>query len=102
MDERHVRAVNFLPGDFGAAQNLFDQPDTGGFMAPFQSDVISNSFNPESVQLSPGYHSDLTGPLLCRMPPALPVGTVGRGSPTLPSKVYDCRSSVVLVQDLIQ
>merc|ERR1719419_1614734 len=26
----------------------------------------------------------------------------GRRSPTLPSKVYDCKSSVVLVQDLIQ
>ena len=29
-------------------------------------------------------------------------GQQGRKSPTLPSKVYDCSSSVVLVQDLIQ
>lgn len=103
MEERQVRSVNYIPDgpqsqDNQLAYSYPYQPET----AYIASAGANPGYSTETPQFPPNYLHEGATSLMYGMSQANPVSSAGRRSPTLPSKVYDCKSSVVLVQDLIQ
>ena len=105
IEERHVRSVSYIPDATHGqdSQPHFPLPTEPSYYRTDSGTPGLGGYVSEGPQFVPNYLQEPPAPLLYGLSHQSAPGTsAGRTSPTLPSKVYDCKSSVVLVQDLIQ